>query len=708
MSLKHKSIFVAIVFALQSCPAMLWAEPIPAPELAQIQVIGSKESLQKAPGSGAVLSKEDLDRMHPVSVNEVLRSVPGLVMRDEEGFGLRPNIGIRGLNPTRSTKVLLLEDGLPAAYAPYGDNASYYHAPVDRYARIEVLKGVGMLRFGPQTIGGVINYITPDPTEEFSGYAALAAGSNRYVNAHARLSAGGAAVDVVHKQGDGARDTLELAQTDFNFKYVTELTASQSVTARLSYLQENSQVGYSGLTQAEFDRLGPRYGFDQNADFDISRFGGSLTHQMDLSDHALLSTNVYVYQFDRDWWRQSSTTTDTQCGTAFRDARLRGERVDFDACASAQGRLRSYQTFGVEPRVTLFWDGLGAQSELEFGVRAHDEQQERRQINATSARGRAGVLAENNRRTTRAYSGFVSNTFQFGKFALVPALRVENIRYARSNRLTGRAGNDALTRSIPGLGMNYALSEQLAMFAGVHRGFAPPRAEDIIDNAGGSVEIEPEDSRNFELGVRSASANDHGWEFEAAVFRNHFLRQIAVGSVAGGSTPLAIGESTYQGFELMSKYSRADLLGADNSYVNLALTLLPTARQDEALRGVVSGEVLPGSSAGKRLPYAPRSTLTLRLGQQWNAWDASIEGVYVDRQFSDFGNVIAADASGQFGEIGAYAIANATVSYAPKASAFSVFVTAKNLFDRDYIVDRTRGIQVAPERQVQMGVRFDL
>ena len=81
--------------------------------------------------------------------------MPGVFARDEEGFGLRPNIGIRGLNPTRSSKVLLLEDGIPLTYAPYGDNASYYHPPVDRFERIEVLKGSGQILFGPHTVGGV-------------------------------------------------------------------------------------------------------------------------------------------------------------------------------------------------------------------------------------------------------------------------------------------------------------------------------------------------------------------------------------------------------------------------------------------------------------------------------------------------------------------------------------------------------------------------
>ena len=95
------------------------------------------------------------------NVDEALRKVPGITARSEEGFSQRPNIGVRGLNPTRSSKVLLLEDGLPLSYAPYGDNASYYHPPLDRFSEIEVVKGAGQIPYGPMTVGGVINYRTP-------------------------------------------------------------------------------------------------------------------------------------------------------------------------------------------------------------------------------------------------------------------------------------------------------------------------------------------------------------------------------------------------------------------------------------------------------------------------------------------------------------------------------------------------------------------
>ena len=120
-----------------------------------------------------------LEESRVFTINEALRKVPGVFARDEEGFGLRPNLGIRGLNPTRSSKVLLLEDGIPITYAPYGDNATYYHPPVERFDHIEVLKGSGQILFGPHTVGGVINYITPAVPDAVDGHAGRLAGRPR-------------------------------------------------------------------------------------------------------------------------------------------------------------------------------------------------------------------------------------------------------------------------------------------------------------------------------------------------------------------------------------------------------------------------------------------------------------------------------------------------------------------------------------------------
>ena len=130
---------IALVVALS--PLAVRADDAPAEAtaddagrtLATIEVVGNHQERKTAEGTASVLDQSVIVSGRALTVNEALRKVPGVTVRDEEGFGLRPNIGIRGSNPTRSTKVLLLEDGLPAMYAPYGDNASYYHAPIQRY-----------------------------------------------------------------------------------------------------------------------------------------------------------------------------------------------------------------------------------------------------------------------------------------------------------------------------------------------------------------------------------------------------------------------------------------------------------------------------------------------------------------------------------------------------------------------------------------------
>src|SRR5688572_12081357 len=131
------------------------------------------ETVERTPGSVDIIDNNTLESSRVLSSSEALRKVAGLNVRDEEGFGLRPNIGIRGLNPTRSTKVLLLEDGLPLTYAPYGDNASYYHPPIDRFESVEIVKGSGQILYGPTTVGGVINYVTPAPPISPSGFLTL-------------------------------------------------------------------------------------------------------------------------------------------------------------------------------------------------------------------------------------------------------------------------------------------------------------------------------------------------------------------------------------------------------------------------------------------------------------------------------------------------------------------------------------------------------
>jgi len=191
----------------------------------RVDIVGSTDSQKRIAGASDVVDSKTLEESHVFTVNEALRKVPGLNARDEEGLGLRPNIGVRGLNPTRSTKMTLLEDGVPLSYAPYGDNASYYHPQIDRFERIEVLKGAGQNMFGPQTIGGTINYITPTPPQAFSAFVEASAGNRDFVRGRAQLGGKGMLLDYTRKQGDGAKNNIHSDIDDLNFKYVTAIGA---------------------------------------------------------------------------------------------------------------------------------------------------------------------------------------------------------------------------------------------------------------------------------------------------------------------------------------------------------------------------------------------------------------------------------------------------------------------------------------------------
>ena len=674
------------------------------------KILGGPETLRRIPGSVEFVTPEQLETARVVSVTEALRKASGVNVRDEEGFGLRPNIGIRGLNPTRSTKTLLLEDGVPLAFAPYGDNASYYHPPIERFESIEVLKGSGQIAYGPVTVGGVVNYITPDPPRKPGLSLRLAGGNRDYLSGRGQAGAtwgrAGLLVEYMRKQGDGARDNLSSRLNDASAKVVFALSGTHSLTLKGNFYGEDSQVTYSGLRQAEWEQ-DPRQNPFRNDSFAGRRYGASLKHAWLLRNQAVLVTQLYASRFGRDWWRQSSNSnqrpndaSDPACGGM----------ANLDTTCGVEGRLRDYDHAGVEPRLRLGHRLLGIKAEAELGVRAHFEVQERRQENADRPTARAGRLVEDNRRENQAYSAFLQDRMLLGRFTLTPGVRFEHIRYERTNRLgNGGAGVSGRTRVdqwVPGLGLAWSADDRIALFAGVHRGFAPPRTEDIISNTtGGSVELEPERSWNVEAGLRAAPRP--GLLLDASVFQMHYENQIVPASLAGGvgATLSNGGETLHQGFELGARLHTAALLNSPHDVsLHVAFTALPVTRFEGTRFSSVPG-FSSLSIGGKRLPYAPERLLTASLAySRPRGLSAQLEAVYVSEQFGDDLNSVTPSADGQRGLIPSCTIWNATLGHEVKPLHGSVFVAVKNLFDSLYIADRSRGILPGIPRLLHVGI----
>jgi len=725
---------------LAAAPASIGAQATKAvrdsiARLPGITIIGTPSDRRTIPGGAQIIDRATLDQSRVFNTNEALRKISGVNVRDEEGLGLRPNIGIRGLNPTRSTKTLLLEDGIPITIAPYGDNAAYYHPPVGRMDRIEVLKGAGSILHGPQTVGGVINYITPGLPLRNGGMLRLSGGNNGLANGYLRAAAAngdvGAVFDLGHWQANGARENIESNVTDASLKLFVPLGEGHRLTAKTNVYREASQVTYSGLTEGEW-AVNPRQNPFRNDFFTINRLGGTVAHEFSRRATSL-TTTLYGHDITRPWWRQSSNSAqrpndrgDPACG---------GMQNLESGCGN-EGRIRRYQVLGAESRFSrpLLLPRLAGR--LDMGARVHREVQERQQINGASFDSRtvgpaadpgSGLVEDNNRRTN-AVAGWMQARLGTDRFTVTPGLRIEHIDISRRNRRPvagdsdGAFGATSLTEFIPGVGGTVTASSALTFFAGAHRGFSPPRNEDIISNTtGGVVELDPERSWNYEAGLRWAPRAM--WTVDVTAFRMDFTNQIIPASVAGGTGAAltSAGRTLHQGLELDV---RSDLRagGLFTPFVQLASTWVPVARFEGgrfAYIGIggsdVAGRVYAEQNAaatrtrqdvrGNRLPYAPEWTTTATLGVRHRGGaDLSVEAVHLGRQFGDAANTRVIVADGQQGVLPANTIWNVSANAPIRPLGVTAFATVKNVFDNLVVVDRTRGLLPGMPRLMQFGL----
>jgi Fe(3+) dicitrate transport protein len=743
-----------VLLATAALPALAIATPVraeaesaeagPADPKVEIVVVGDWLEADTISGSVASVSEEDLRRSRVATANDALRQVAGVFPRDEEGAGARPNIGIRGLNPVRSTKVLLLEDGIPLGFAPYGDNAAYYHPPIERFSRIEVLKGAGQVRFGPQTIGGVINYITPAVPQRLSLRLTGSVGNRDHVAVDGMVGGpalgGGLLLHATHKRTSGNRANQDLRFTDIFLKGAWELGSDHGIILKVSRFGEDSQLTYSGLRRDEY-LADPRANPFVNDHFETTRWNATLSHRWDMTDGLTLRTSAYYHNFGRDWWRQSSNSSqrpndssDPACGSM---ANL------LSTCGN-EGRLRNYDTWGIETRLTVDHAGLGIGGSTELGIRYHHEEQRRRQWNGDTPTARtpgtsvnAGVR-ENNERYASAFSAFLQSRFELGTFALIPGVRAEFIDYERRNlpvdvivsgrpsgaKTSASQGTSRLDKVLPGVGFTWGLTPDVTLYGGVHRGFSPPRVEDIVTAAGGTVDLDAELSWNWELGFRARPVA--GIRTDATLFVMNFENQIVPQSVAGGvgATLTSAGRTLHRGgeFSLTLSSKEAGWSKVSDLYARLATTWVATSRYSSTrlatlpcFDGATTGTLIATGSGsvpcgvahdvrGNRLPYSPEWLFTAAVGIERKGFTGQVELVSQSSMYADDVNLIAVTPDGQRGRIDGWAQVNLAVSYGPPDGNWEVFGSVRNLFDRHYVIDRARGILPGQPRTVQAGL----
>ncbi len=694
-------------------------------ELAGVRVLGAaSDALARLPGSAATVSRRTIEAIQPMSANDVLRTVAGVHIQDEEGAGLRSNIGIRGLDPDRSRTVLVLEDGIPVSLAPYGEPEMYYSPPIDRMSRVEVIKGSGSILFGPQTIGGVVNYVTADPAAGFSGRVDLRGGAGGQEFGRVQLGGTrGNARGIVTGFRRAADDLsgLNYDVTDATVK-VGFRTGLGDLSAKLNVYDESSNATYVGLTDSLF-RAAPLTHPMPTDRLAVSRQALTLAHEVALAG-GTLRTSAYGYRTTRDWMRRDYTY-----GASGGTIVLGG---------ASGGRDRAFRVAGIEPRYQRLWSAGRVASALDAGARFHHEWARDQFVSATADGSPTGIR-DDEVRTGNALSAWVQNRFALsGTFDFTPGLRVERFDYERHitrgrvRRTDGgtttrsvealdiRSG-DAVSELIPGIGATWRPRELVTLFAGAHRGFSPPRTKDALIYSDPtlapdqqvpdpvSLQLDPERSWNFEVGTRLAP---RPWlSFEATGFLMDFTNQITEPSLSAGSTAAAAlanqGATRHRGVELGGSLDLGKLAGHATSVILEGHYTFSDARFSRD-RLIADGSDTVNVN-GNVLPYAPRNRAHAALVIDHPAgirtrFDAS----FVGRQFSDNFETVAGSANGRIGEIPAFRVYDVTLQYdIPGFRGAILSGGVKNLTDARYIASRRpEGIKVGLPRLVTLGLSY--
>lgn len=681
--------------------------------LNQVDVVGTDtDAIAEIPGSVAVISGAELRASHAIDANEVLRRVTGVHIREDSGpVALRLNIGIRGLNPDRSRQILVLEDGIPLALAPYGEPELYYSPPVDRMQRIEVLKGSGSILYGPQTIGGVINFVTPDPPQRAGGAFELVGGQRDFLNFRTNYGGTigklGAYGSFLRKQGDGFRG-FKFGVTDFTGKLNYALTNRQTLGAKISLYDENSNSTYLGLTQRQFE-INPNENAVPNDRLKVNRYFASINHQFVINPTTLLNTTAYAYNTVRNWRRQDfdrARVAGRNYTGVFGDESVPGGAVFLRN--STGNRNREFNVAGIESRFTKEYSIAGNRSNFTGGAQYLYEKAFDEYVVGATATSSEGVLRDAETRPAHGVSLFAQNRFTIGnRFTITPGLRYERYSYerfitrARVNNIptdVNRRGEGQVSTFVPGLGVTFQPVERLTLFAGAHRGFAPPRVKDAVSSLGVPVQLDAEYSWNYETGVRYVAGR--GFNAEATFYMLDFENQIIPASQSGGATSTLInaGETLHRGLELQAGFNFGKLFDIRHGITtDFRFTKLATAR------------FVKGIYDGNRLPYAPENLFSFITGYRHpRGFGTQYDVTFVGSQFADNRETVAPSANGEIGLIPSYTLHNLAFDYERRLERFSIapFVTIKNLTNRTYISSRApEGIQPGLFRQANFGLR---
>ena len=642
------------------------------PRLEETVVVSATRSprlAEELPVSTSVLTRADVQESPGVSVDEVLRSVPGIAITPTNSrvhYPTRSRASMRGI-PGYSTLVMI--DGV-LINDPHRGYPEWNKVIAQDIERIEVVRGANASLWGNYALGGTINIVTrPVDRSELTARASWGSDDTAQLNlnvAHAWSEHGGVSLDYDLYDTEGFQRALPeirgpidipnwAKQTNLQLKADLRASSGTRNTLRINqFADERSQ--------------GTPLGFNERDVIDLSwngvspvRESGALTYAVFFQDQNFEATTTSL-SANRD-----SETLATLSNT---DSESVGGSMQWSRTSSGRLQLVS----------------VGLDIRRSDAVEARD-----------SFRGST---------TTTVLSGGEHEIA--GLFGLVgwrPFDRTELIASARIDLWRSRGGfeqtlpdpaveypSNTTVELDPRISVRREIGDRSAIRGSIYRAFRAPELRDLYRTGGGRGRtiipnpfLDPEILTGAEIGY---VASGRRWSAEATLFRNELSGTIS--EVTLTTSPLVLqaqnlGEARSNGAEVLGDLRFDDRwsLSGGYSYTDTEVTHNPN----------------DSSIEGKDLVDVPRHLFTAQLRYRGTrGLRAELRARYSSRTYLDANNTLILDP---------HAIADLSTSF-PVTRRIEVFIIGENLLDREYVAEITADPRLGAPRQFSGGVRVDI
>ncbi|MBS9766559.1 MAG: TonB-dependent receptor [Flavobacteriaceae bacterium] len=620
------------------------------------RILGSKFKARNRTGSAYYISPAEIKKMGYSDINRMLKAVPGVNVYEEDGYGLRPNISLRGTKAERSSKITIMEDGILASPAPYSAPAAYYFPNSARMHAVEVLKGSSQVQYGPFTTGGAVNMVsTPIPTK-FSAKLNASYGVNNTIKSHVNLGNTktnfGYMVEYLRYQSDGFKkfednEKTGFVRNDFITKFLLKTNnkrgINHSLELKYGFANEDSDETYVGVSEEDFLK-DPylRYAGSRMDNMKTKHQQWVATYLLQFSRKTKLTTSVYLNKFHRNWYKLSdvragvtsdekrsikSVLEDVETNHTYFDI-LTGKTDYIGEALMVKANNRDYDSRGIQTKFQHKFFVGDFFFDTEAGLRYHEDSEDRFQwVDSYSMKNGKmklflpAIHGTNANRITsaKAFVSYALAKIRYNQLTVSLGTRYEDILLHKNDfgkkdyRRTGKLRQEITNRArvfIPSLGIHYKINPELSVFSGIHKGFSPPSA---------GLNQEPENSINLELGTRLSMDN---LKAELIGFYNSYSNMLGSDLAASGGTGTLelfdVGKALVKGAEFIVNYQPIP----EDYKLKLPIQVSYTYTDTEIKNDFEEnswGQVF----SGDEIPYINKHSLNVSLGAEYGRFQTN-------------------------------------------------------------------------------------